>query len=48
MSLMKKTKENGWKVGTITIFKNLEAVVSDDGLKPKVLSRVEQATSAIT
>ena len=35
-------------MGTVTSFKYLEAVVSDDGCKPKVLSRIEQATAALT
>ena len=34
--------------GTVTSFKYLKAVVSDDGSKPKVLSRVAQATAALT
>ena len=38
----------GQKLGTVTIFKYLGAVVSDDGSKPKILSRIAQATSALT
>ena len=36
------------KLGTVTYFKNLGAVVSDDGSKPEVLSRIAQATAALT
>ena len=32
----------------MTSFKYLEAVVSDDGSKPEVLSRIAQATAALT
>ena len=35
-------------MGTITSFKYLGAVVSDDGSKPEVLSRIAQATAALT
>ena len=36
------------KLGTVTSFKQLGAVVSDDGSKPEVLSRIAQATAALT
>ena len=36
------------KMGTVTSFKYLGAVVSDDGSKPVVLSRIAQATAALT
>ena len=35
-------------MGTVTSFKYFGAVVSDDGSKPRVLSRFEQATAALT
>ena len=35
------------EVGTVTSFKYLGAVVSDDGSKPEVLSRIAQATAAL-
>ena len=35
-------------MGTVTSFKYLGAVVSDDGSKPEVLSRIAQATAALT
>ena len=38
----------GQKLGTVTSLKYLEAVVSDDGSKPAVLSRIAQATAALT
>ena len=41
-----KVKEQ--KLGTVTSFKYLGAVVSDDGFKPEVLSRIAQATAALT
>ena len=41
-----KVKEQ--KLGTVTSFKYLEAVVSNDGSKPQVLSRIAQATAALT
>ena len=36
------------KLGTVTSFKYLGAVVSDDGSKQEVLSRIAQATAALT
>ena len=41
-------KVKGQKLGTVTSFKYLGAVVSDDGSKPEVLSRIAQATTALT
>ena len=38
----------GQKLGIKTSFKYLGAVVSDDGSKPEVLSRITQATAALT
>ena len=35
-------------MGTVTSFKYLGAVVSDDGSKPEILSRTAQATAAFT
>ena len=35
-------------MGTVTSFKYLGAVVSDDGSKPEVISRTAQATAALT
>ena len=36
------------KLGTVTSFKYLGAVVSDDGSKPEVLSRIAKATAALS
>ena len=41
-----KVKEQ--KLGTETSFKYLGSVVSDDGSEPVVLSRIAQATAALT
>ena len=38
----------GQKLNTVTSFKYLGAVVSDNGSKPDVLSRIAQATAALT
>ena len=44
----REIKVKGQKLGTVISFKYLGAVVSDDGSKPEVLSRIEQATAALT
>ena len=44
----REIKVKGQKLGTVTSFKYLGAVVSDDSSKPKVLSRIVQATAALT
>ena len=36
------------KLGIVTSFKYLGAVVSDDSSKPEILSRIAQATAALT
>ena len=41
-----KVKEQ--KLGTVTSLKYLGAVVSDDGSRPEILSRIAQATAAFT
>ena len=41
-------KVKGQKFGTVTSFKYLGAVVSDDGSIPEVLSSIAQATVALT
>ena len=43
-----KIKPKGQKLDTITSFKYLVAVVSDDGSKPEILSRIEQTTAAFS
>ena len=44
----REIKVKGQKLGTVTSFKYLAAVVSYDGSKPQVLSRIVQATAALT
>ena len=46
--IQREIKVKGQKLGTVTSFKYLGAVVSDDGCKPEVLSRIAQATAALT
>ena len=46
--IQRDVKVKGQKVGTVISFKYLGAVVSDDGSKPEVLSRIAQATAALT
>ena len=46
--IQREIKVKGQKLGTVTSFKYLGAVVSDDGSKPEILSRIEQATAAFT
>ena len=44
----KKTKVNGHKLETVTIVKNLGSVVSDEGSKLEILSRIAQTIAALT
>ena len=46
--IQREIKVKGQKLGNVTSFKYLGAVVSDDGSKPEVLSRIAQATAART
>ena len=46
--IQREIKVKGQKLGTVTSFKYLGAVVSDNGSKPEVLSRIAQATAALT
>ena len=39
---------NGQKLETVTSFKYLGSVVSDEGSKPEILSRIAQMTAALT
>ena len=45
--IQREIKIKGQKLGTVTSFKYLGAVVSDDGSKPEILSRIAQATSLL-
>ena len=46
--IQKEIKIKGHKLETVTILKYLGAIVSGEGSKPEVLSRVAQATAALT
>ena len=46
--IQREIKVKGQKLGTVTSFKYLGVVVSDEGSKPEVLSRIAQATAALT
>ena len=39
---------NGQKLHTVTSFKYLGLVITDEGSKPEILSRIAQATAALT
>ena len=41
-------KVNGQKLETVTSFKYLGSVITDEGSKPEILSRVAQTTAALT
>ena len=41
-------KGNGQKLETVTSFKFLGSVVTDEGSKPEILSRIAQTTAALT
>ena len=46
--IQRDIKVKGQKLGTVTSFKYLGAVVSDDGAEPEILSKTAQATAALT
>ena len=46
--IQREIKVKGQKLGTVTSFKYLGSIVSDDGFKPESLSRIAQATAALT
>ena len=46
--IQKEIKVKGQKLGTVTSFEYLGAVVLDDGFKPEVFSRTAQATAALS
>ena len=41
-------KVNGQKLETVTSFKYLGLVITDEGSKPELLCRIAQATAALT
>ena len=43
-----ETKVNGQKLQTVTSFKYLGSVITDEGSKPELLCRIAQATAALT
>ena len=43
-----EVKVNGQKLETVTSFKYLGSVITDEGSKPEILSRIAQATAALT
>ena len=43
-----ETKVNGQKLETVTSFKYLGSVITDEGSKPEILSRTAQTTAALT
>ena len=46
--IQREIKVKGQKLDIVTSFKYLGAVVSDDGPKPEIVSRIAQATAALT
>ena len=46
--IQREINVKGQKLGIVTSFKDLGAVVSNDGSKPEILSRIAQATAALT
>ena len=43
-----KIQVNGQKLETVTSFKYLGSVITDEGSKPEILSRIAQTTAALT
>ena len=43
-----ETKVNGQKLETVTSFKYLGSVITDEGSKPEIHSRIAQTTAALT
>ena len=43
-----KIKVNGQKLETVTSFKYLGSVITDEGSKPEILPRIAQTTAALT
>ena len=43
-----EVKINGQKLETVTSFKYLGSVITDEGAKPEILSRIAQTTAALT
>ena len=47
-SVNTEIKINGQKLETVTSFKYLGSVITDEGSKPEILSRIAQTTAALT
>ena len=43
-----ETKVNEQKIETVTSFKYLGSLITDEGSKPEILSRIAQTTAALT
>ena len=43
-----EVKISGQKLETITSFKYLGSIITDEGSKPEILSRIAQTTAALT
>ena len=43
-----ENKVNGQKLETVTSFKYLGSVITDEGSKPEILSRIAQTTAVMT
>ena len=48
MTNNKEIKVNGQKLETVASFKYLGLVITDEGSKPEILSRIAQTTAALT
>ena len=44
----REIKVNGQKVETVTSFKYFDSLITDEGSKPEILSRMAQTTAALT
>ena len=47
-STQRSSNVNGQKLEAVTSFKYLGSVVTDEGFKPQILSRIAQTTAALT
>ena len=47
-SINTEIKVNGQKLETVTSFKYLGSVITDEGSKPEILSRIAETTAALT
>ena len=48
ISINTDIKVNGQRLETVTSFKYLGSVITDEGSKPEILSRIAQTTAALT